>query len=336
MAFVTGEDWNYLSWGGRRARFWPTDALLALAVSHGLTADRVEDAFRPVALEREPKVPDPVILRAPREKKSYGTPHRQRRSGANLPIDRDDPQVQAREQFVRDYNAFAARFGVSNVTPPRLYRIFNRNWRLGGRWYAAGHDEGSAYLYLPERERLRTILINGEPVVEVDVKASHLTILHGLLCLPLPVGDLYVVHPDIPRAIAKAWLTTNLGKGKAGARWSSSVEKELRTVKAKVVRDAMVAAYPFLEDLLQVVPADLREQEGDDTDLVPLYLQAIEAAALTDAIAYVRSKGVLALPTHDGLIVPKSAAQWAVEGLTKGYETWAKITPRTDVEEGGA
>jgi hypothetical protein len=332
VRFITGRDWNSFSWGGRKTRFWPADDLLALATSHGVTADRIDNAFRAVALTRAPEVRNPVELRKDPDKKLQGKAHRQRRSGVNLHFGPEDPQVKALSQTVLDHNAFAARFQVSGVAPPQWFRIFNRNWRLGGRWYAAGHDQGSAYLYLPERERLRDIRINGEPVVEVDVKASHLTILHGLLGLVLPEHDLYTIHPDIPRDTAKAWLTTNLGKGKAGFRWSSSVRHELRTVKGKVVRDAMVAAYPFLDDLLQVVPADLREEEGDDTDLVPLHLQAIEASALTDAITYVRSQGILALPTHDGLIVPQSAVAVAREGLEMGYQRWAKITPKTDTE----
>jgi hypothetical protein len=50
---------------------------------------------------------------------------------------------------------------------------------------------------------------------------------------------------------------------------------------------------------------------------------AIEAQALTGAMEYLRgSRGVLALPMHDGLIVPVSGAGHVAGGL-KGAYSWA-------------
>jgi hypothetical protein len=315
-------------WTGRTSRFWPSNTLLALAASHGVTPNQAKGAFRAVASSKPPKVPEPISLRGPKQRL-----RKQRSVGETLPIDPGDPEAQRLLQTVLDHNALAAIFDVTGCTPPRWKRVFNMDWRLGGRWYAVGHDQATTYAYKPEEDRLRDIRINGEAVVEVDIKASHLTILHGLLGLPLPPHDPYTVSGDIGRNTAKAWLTTSLGRGRPSERWSGSTDKDLRTVRAGVVRDAMVATYPFLTDLLQVVPGDLRQAYPDEAALVSLYLQGVEAAALSFAIAYARSHGVLALPMHDGLIVPASAAWIADRGLKEGFQAAARITPRTDVEE---
>jgi hypothetical protein len=86
------------------------------------------------------------------------------------------------------------------VFPPRFKRVLTASRLLGGRWYAVG-NEGN-YQLLSETERLR-ITIDGEPIVEADVRASHLSIMHGLLGQPLPEGDPYG-FPDVPRSVAKA------------------------------------------------------------------------------------------------------------------------------------
>jgi len=50
---------------------------------------------------------------------------------------------------------------------------------------------------------------------------------------------------------------------------------------------------------------------------------AIEAAALTGAMSALRDVGVLALPMHDGLIVPATAAGRAGADLVAAYSYFA-------------
>lgn len=53
----------------------------------------------------------------------------------------------------------------------------------------------------------------------------------------------------------------------------------------------------------------------------------IEADALTAAMREMRGRGVLALPLHDALIVPVSAAESAKSALGDAYERVAGIRP---------
>ncbi|WP_146201834.1 hypothetical protein [Teichococcus aestuarii] len=252
--------------------------------------------------------------------------------GQELPIPVDDPEFIRIREGVEAHNAFAAGFTVEGCTPPRFYRIFTGGWQLHGRWYAAGADQTTVYLHMPERERLK-LRISGEAVAEVDVSASHLSILHGLFGFPLPDGDLYSMVPGVPRGAVKAWLTITLGRGKAKPKWSDETPEKHRLHDAGLICAKMVEAYPFLTKLDEIVPADVRAAHSKGAHSLPsLVLQGIEAKALTGAMEVLRNRGILALPTHDGLIVPASAAEEAKEAFKGSFGYFAKIQPRLDVE----
>jgi hypothetical protein len=58
------------------------------------------------------------------------------------------------------------------------------------------------------------IRIGGEAVAEVDVAAAHLSIMRGLLRLPIPAGDPYeITGATRCRPAVKAWILATLGKG---------------------------------------------------------------------------------------------------------------------------
>jgi hypothetical protein len=80
---------------------------------------------------------------------------------------------------------------------------------------------GDSYQQMPAEDRSK-IKLNGEPVVELDIRASHLTILHAKLRRPFdPAGDDPYRHPKIPRYVLKAWVTMTLGYDRFQTRWSS-------------------------------------------------------------------------------------------------------------------
>jgi hypothetical protein len=56
-----------------------------------------------------------------------------------------------------------------------LCRIFNKNFKQGGRLYTSGNSYQGVYAY-----RRKDILIDGAPTAEVDIKGSHISMLHTL------------------------------------------------------------------------------------------------------------------------------------------------------------
>jgi hypothetical protein len=100
---------------------------------------------------------------------------------------------------------------------------------------------------MSEAERLR-IVGNGEPVAEADVRAPHLSFMHGLLGLPLPEGDPYEFS-DVPRSVAKVWIAATRGKGSPVKRWAATAAKdspEILGVDARQVDEVICRRYPFL------------------------------------------------------------------------------------------
>ena len=95
-----------------------------------------------------------------------------------------------------------------------------------------------------------SLIIDGEPVVELDIHASGLTVAHGIAGVPLPPErlDLYG-FPGISRDAAKAWLTAYLGKGSALGNWPQGTDPRTKAQSLKAVQSAFLGAYPFLRDL---------------------------------------------------------------------------------------
>jgi hypothetical protein len=89
------------------------------------------------------------------------------------------------------------------------------HWNKGGRLYSDGPDN---YQRLKEAERLR-IRLDGQPVVEIDIKCSYLTILHAKAGLPLDLREDPYGIPDVPRKVVKGWLVATLGADKHLRQW---------------------------------------------------------------------------------------------------------------------
>jgi hypothetical protein len=306
------------SFAGKAPRLWPTEALLDAARRHGVVPATLVADFKDVYPTVPPEVPQPIqmfTLKRPR-----------RSEKAPILIRRGDPDAARQTEKVTSYNAWIAEHAIGGCLPPRLNRVFTASWLLGGRWYAVG-NEGN-YQRMSEAERLG-ITINGEPVAEVDVEASHLSIMHGLLGLPLPDGDPYD-FPELPRVVAKAWITATLGKGTAVTKWAAKATKDnpqLRHHDPKEVGRIICARYPFLRRPADAVAAsaglDRLAHIGGTARLLTHRLMAIEAQALTGAMEYLQgSRGVLALPVHDSLIVPVSGLGHVGGGL-HGAFSWA-------------
>lgn len=331
-----GWDWgDSVSFVGRTERFRPAQVLLDLAAAHEVTLATIQDDFAAEYSAKPPAVPAALIARRP-----LPEPHRKRQSqrprAAALPTLAGDEAALRLSQGVQEANQWAAQHDVKGCLPPRWWRPFGPDWRLGGRWTALGAD--GVYQRLGRAAR-RRITIDGEAVAEVDLHAAHLSIMHGLLGLPLPDGDLYDIA-GLPRAVVKAWVTATLGKGTAVRRWAkgaADARPELAGADAGAVAAAIIARYPFLERPGAAVtgPAGLDDMaaHGTPARLLTHRLMALEAAGITSAMQFLHvARGVLALPVHDSLIVPVHAVAITQEALGHAFHAHARVLVRTKVE----
>jgi len=330
-----GWDWgDSTSFVGKTERFRPAQRLLDLATAHGVTPATIRDDFAAEYSVKPPTVPPVLVTRRPLaepRRKGQGRPSR----AAALPIPAGDEAAQRLSQGVLEANGWAAQHDVKGCLPPRWYRPFGPDWRLGGRWTALGAD--GVYQRLGTAAR-RRITINGEDTAEVDLEAAHLSIMHGLLGLPMPAGDLYAVA-ELRRAVVKAWVTATLGKGTAVRRWArGAVDRtpELAGVDAGAVGSAVIAKYPFLAAPAKAVAVaaglDRLNHLAKPERLLTHRLMALEAAGLTAAMHFLRvDRAMLALPVHDSLIVPVRAVRVTREALAQAFSAQAGLSVRTRV-----
>lgn len=314
---------------GRAPRYWPSPALLEAAEAHGLTPATIGQDFGDTIPTVPPKVPDAVRVFALRQRTRED---KQPLSASRL----GNAEARIREE-VEAVNAFAAEHTITGCLPPRWSRVFTEGLMLGGRWQALGRE--SVYQRMPEAERLAHIEIDGERVAEADVKASHLSILHGLLGLPLPEGDPYEIS-GVPRWVVKAWVTATLGKGTPVKQWAKRTTKEnpnLHHHDPREVGRLVCDRYPFLRQPAQAVASAAGLERlghlGKPEKLLTHRLMAVEAEALTGAMRYLRdARGVLALPIHDGLLVPLSGAGHVGAALESAFAYFAKVRVRWTIE----
>jgi hypothetical protein len=300
---------------GRAARFWATPKLVKLAEEHGIRSGNVGDHFAP-----EPPT-NPLVLR------DFGTGRGRNRERGPIIKNYERTDETARlEAEVRELNDFLARFDLTGARHEGYIRSFNNcSWKKGGRLYSIC---GDSYQRTPEPKRLE-MMINGEPVSEIDIKASHLTIYHAMIGEPLDgLSDPYV-RVNIPREVAKLWCITSFGNSSPRTRWSEEIvenyrkatDEDLRKVaKASAVSKLMLEAFPALKKL-------------EDHSDIWADLQFIESEAIIGTmLILMRTHRIPSFSTHDGLIVPRSKADLAKTILAKEYRRVVGVEPMLTVE----
>ncbi|MFT8247350.1 hypothetical protein, partial [Roseomonas sp. BN140053] len=228
---------------------------------------------------------------------------------------------------VEAQNQFAQSVGVTGCALlPQWRRVFRGNWALDGRWYALGRD--GCYQGLPPEDRAE-LRIGGEAVAELDVGASHLSVLRQLAGLPFLL-DPYAID-GVPRAVVKRYVLECLGEGRPKERWSKLAKTEVLEVRGwspARLRPLVLAVHPCLTEPARFVPETVAAGHSvPGRKLVSPFLVAREAAAMTAAMLELRAQGVLALPVHDSLVVPHWAAASAALAIRAGCLKHCGIDP---------
>lgn len=311
---------------GRAAKVWPTPSLLTLAHTHGVTSGTAGTDWR-VSVAAEAKVQrireaDLVVCLKLKPSK------------ARMALSSEEAvEADAMRQRVRELNDAVRPPVVQGCLAPALTRHFRHCLRMGGRFYAKG---AGGYTTMSEEAR-GAIRIGGMPTVELDLHAASLSIFIALMgAKRLPAGDLYdrVPVPGVSdadrRETVKAWVAQTLGKGRPVTRWGKDTAAGARRYRPSAVGAAVLKIYPALAHPVLAVPqsiiASLPEAARDTA--VSQYLIFLESAAVDEALCDLRTQGVIGLPMHDAVIVPRSATRAAKTALTRAFRAQVGIAPR--------
>ncbi|MEO1503797.1 MAG: hypothetical protein AAFU68_06155 [Pseudomonadota bacterium] len=294
-----------------------TDELVALCAENGIHAETLSDHFRP----REYSRGELILCRRPA--KWVGC-----RRIPGKPIDIEVPmQVEVDAVHISEFNEFLGRQELRGATFTGLVRIYNEGteegygWDKGGRLYDL--DPGS-YMSIPSEQR-KDITINGEAVVEIDIKCCNLTILYGLAGETLNwEQDPYEVG-RLPRPVGKAFVTAFFGSNGSVKRWPKGVSEELklkhgidakRDYPIEAVRVVMLKHHPVLQTFI-------------DKGLTWADLMYLESRVIFLALYRLCGPdGVPCFPIHDCLLCPVSKREEVSEVLVRSFEEVCKVKPR--------
>ncbi len=179
-------------------------------------------------------------------------------------------------------------------------RIFSRgSWEMHGRFYGGWWQQIG-------KELRRGIFINGNPTVEVDFKAQHVSILNAQLGASV-VYDPYMVNadlfPEFDRDLVRGWckslvLTALNARSRSSAynafrsgAKTGSPEKHLKNSDLKRLLDAFTEKNPHLRDFL-----------SSDQGITLMYSDGLIAA---DIINSLTEKNIPVLAIHDSFIVQR-------------------------------
>ena len=314
----------------KATRFRATQRLLGVCEQHGVRAADFHQHFL------IPLPEDPLQRRTASRRNLFGDKIRGRRMRYEA-----TPLTEKLERQLKELNVFFDGFELRGGIHRGYLRVFNNgdhpkfDWNMGGRLYSYG--EGN-YQQLESADRLR-MTIYAEPVCEIDIRASYLTIFHALHGEPFDAtNDPYDVPGLGPEArdVVKMWVTASFGNNAPIERWPREVVTKYRERTGKTL-GKQHSARKVGERVMQKFPLLTRLGEtigGQECGWAQLMY--IESQAMFEAMLELMAEQIPSLAVHDSIIVPLWRAEKARKVLTKHYKTFAKVTPvlKTKIPEG--
>jgi hypothetical protein len=313
---------------GRLSRYKATEKLLRVCAVYGITPDNVNDHFR-----FEYEMPSELVqLTSP----SRRTP--------------TTPRTTKLRSEVAELNEFFAKHTLTHPTIRHIgwVRKFHLahhpdfRWNKGGRLYSQPPAKNSNYQNVNVDTRL-DIQIDGEPVVEIDIGSSYLSIFYAWNDQQLdPEEDAYrgILGPsELDRQVAKFWINASFGNKGLLTKWTKELKKDLQDKLAKknlppsafdpklypmkLIKEKVLQRHP----LLQRWGGNIRGRVRDYGDLMFAESEVIIGTMLT----LKREHGVASMPVHDSLIVPLTKRKLAMELLSNRFRMETGTLPRLDV-----
>ena len=196
-----------------------------------------------------------------------------------------------------DENHILLRGALLNIGHLHLYRVFTEDFDQNGRFY------GGVWQWLPKSIRQHGLLINGEPVVELDYRACHLRILCELVQFRLPFRDPNFDPFDVPgfdRKLVKVAFNILLNaRNRAGSKLA--LAKHLKEIgDARGIRwDVHLPSA-----LLHAVRTQFWYVKPFWNTRFGLRLLNLDAALCSENMRALRKLGIPCLSVHDSFIVP--------------------------------
>ena len=291
---------------GLASRFRATERLIERANEYGLKTETMGINF----LSKLPK----KVLKLKALSTGNG---RYKVRGRNIQI-KWTPKLKEMSLRIKQLNNYLSQQSLKHGNFNGYHRVFNEGdhpdfkWNMGGRLYGVG-EEG--YQQMKKKERSH-MLINGDPVVEIDINGSFLRILHSLLREEIEgKGDIYAI-PGVNRGLIKAWITATLGHKGFHRRWPARLSQKLKE------KGAFKERYYTMTDIehivLQRFPVMVK---WPSSGVRWSHLMFEESEAMLTTIESLMLQDIPAYSVHDSLIVPRKHNDKVNELLLRNFES---------------
>ena len=177
-----------------------------------------------------------------------------------------------------------------------------------------------------DRARMR---IGGEEVVEIDINASYLTILHGISGFALPERDDIYDISGIDRAIVKAWITSTIGHHSFHSRWPKNALAEIKAAGIDKPKSmTMASLQPTILDHFPML-SDWSSQKITWADLMFIESEIV----IGTMVELMRGYGAPCFSVHDSIIVRTKDQKIAVDTLENQFLGSASVEPKLKVKQ---
>lgn len=236
----------------------------------------------------------------------------------SIPIDYKDCRTADRlREEMEEINAFLAKQRIELDGEPQAAFRLSRHFLLRHpsdppEFMLHGRLYGGFWESLPKQRR-EGLRINGEPIADLDFASMFPRLCYALVGVSPPEGDLYAI-PGLEghRAGVKAGLSALLSSASQLRRLPPEVKEKLPDDwTAKRFRDAVAAEHGALVPLF-----------GKD---FALDLMHFESCIIVEVLRTLISQGIVALPMHDGMMVPTSAVYVAETAMLQIAERYCGI-----------
>jgi hypothetical protein len=304
---------------GSMTRFRATPTLLKLSGDHGVLVDDLQNHFF-------------IEFEMPSELVQLTRP-----SGPT----RNTAQAKSLRNEVAELNAHFATHELEGARHIGWVRKFHGaspdKYMLdrGGRLYSQPPMPATNYQNMPQERRL-TLRLDGEPVSEIDISASYLTIFYAAHGKRIEMNDAYgnIVGPDaLDRAIVKFWVNASFGNSSLIAKWSPNLKKAFakryredgwtidgKKYPVRSVREKTLARHPLLGQWGTEAAPNMPSGYG--------HLMFRESRVVVSTmLRLAREHNIPALPVHDSLIVPRSKEVIAYRILDEQFTKIIGVVP---------
>lgn len=295
--------------GGSRTRIAPSTRLLTRLHERQLQQADVKDD-----LDAEC-----IILRAEKTTADLKAD----RSGAQVQYE-DTEHTEALRQEVRAYNRWLADSDITcdavgvNPNNRRLSRIYNNSdFDQGGRLY------GGFWQGMSTQERLESISIGGDCVVELDYGQMSLTLFYAEAGQTPPTGDLYDlseqgIGPEYRTGIKKITQAI-INAQQVPKRFPKNTKRHCGKLKLKTIISAIEEKHSGIYPLM--------------TSGIGMQMFRKESDLLMAVLLEMKNNGIVALPIHDAVIVADEHKDKAKDIMIRVFREQTGLTPQVTQED---